>query len=67
MCLPFLTLYAASYCQMRRASEQGEIKQFATKVDSGTPITLPAENLSNFFMKRAESELQRIPMKQKGI
>jgi len=67
MCLTFLQLYAVSYCLLRKANEQGEIKQFATKVDSGTPITLPAKELSDFYMKRALAELQLLPMRQKGI
>lgn len=67
MCLTFLQLYAVSYCLLRKANEQGEIKQFATKVDSGTPITIPAQLLSDFYMKRALAELQLLPMKQKGV
>lgn len=67
MCLTFLQFYAVSYCLMRKANEQGEIKQFATKVDSGTPITLPAQNLSDFYMKRALAELNLLPMRQKGM
>jgi hypothetical protein len=67
LCSTFITLYAVSYCLLRKANEQGEIKQFATKVDSGNPLTLPAKELSDFYMKRALAELQFIPMKQKGI
>lgn len=67
MCSTFIVLYAVSYCLLRKANEQAEIKQFATKVDSGTPITLPAKENSDFFMKRALAELQLIPMKQKGL
>jgi hypothetical protein len=67
MCLNFLQLYAVSYCLLRKANEQGEIKQFATKVDSGTPLTIPAQLLSDFYMKRALAELQLLPMRQKGV
>lgn len=67
MCLPFLLFFATSYCYMRKASETGDLRQFNSKVDSGTPTMNPAKDLSDFFLKRSEVELQRLPMKQKGM
>jgi len=66
MCLTFLALFATSFCYLRKAAETGDLRQFNTKSDSGTPVMNPAENLSNLFLKRSEIELQRLPMKQKG-
>lgn len=67
MCLTYLQLFAASYCLLRKASEQAEIRQYASKVDAGTPVMLPAKDLSDFFLKRSEIEKQNLPMRQKGI
>lgn len=62
-----LSLYAASYCLLNAASQAGNIAQFKTKVDSGDPLDNPLEALSNFFMKRFENEIQRLPHSPKGI
>lgn len=65
-CLTVLTLYAASYCYLRKASQQTDLAQFKTRVDSGTPEDIPAAAQSAFFLKRFENEMTRLPMKQKG-
>lgn len=62
----YLSLYATSYILMGKASAQAEIRQFATKVDSGTPVMLPAKDLSHYFLQRAEIELKNVPNMQKG-
>lgn len=66
ICLTFLKFYAVSYCFLRKASGQAELRQFATKVDSGTPIMLPAKDMSDLFLKRSEFEKQNLPIRQKG-
>ena len=66
MCLTFLSLYATSFCLLQKANGQAELRQYATKVDSGTPIMLPAKDMSDYFMRRAEISLQLLPHKQKG-
>lgn len=65
-CLTALLLYGASYVFLRKASLQSELAQFKTKVDSGTPEDIPAAAVGNYFLKRFESEMTRMPMKQKG-
>lgn len=62
----YLSLYATSHIFLGTASAQAEIRQFATKVDSGNPIMLPAKELSTYFLHRAEIELKSLPNMQKG-
>lgn len=62
----YLALYATSYILLGKASAQAEIRQFATKVDSGNPVMLPAKDLSHYFLQRAEIELKTIPQLLKG-
>lgn len=64
--MSYLTLYATSYILLGKASAQAEIRQYATKVDSGNPIMLPAKELSNYFLQRAEIELKSLPNMVKG-
>ena len=64
--IPALTMYATSYCHLAAASSAGNIRQYATKVDSGTPTDNPLKDLSDFFLKRYETEMQRIQSKPRG-
>lgn len=66
MCLTALVLYAASYCFLQKASQQGELSQFKTRVDSGQPEDIPAQRISEALLKRFENEMTRVPAKQKG-
>ncbi len=59
-------LYAASYCILTESSGAARLRQYNTRVDSGTPTDNPLENLSVLMLKRYELEIQRIPQKQKG-
>jgi len=62
-----LVLFAASYCLLNKATGSANIRQFDTKVDSGQPTDNPLKDMSDFFLRRFELELQRIPTRQKGI
>ena len=66
MTVTAVTLFAASYCLLKSAVEQGDIAQYKTKVDSGQPIDLPAKDLSNFFLARFENELNSLPMQTRN-
>jgi hypothetical protein len=66
-CLSYITLYATSFVQLKNANAQAELRQYGTKVDSGTPVMLPAKDMSDYFMKRAELEAQRLPLLEKGL
>lgn len=61
-----LTLYAASYCLLRSAAESSNIRQFATKVDSGQPTDNPLKDMSDFFLRRYESAMSSLPMRNAG-
>lgn len=67
ICLEYLALYAASYCLLRKLALQGELRQFATKVDAGNPIQLTYKEVSDVLLKRAEIELKNLPATPKGI
>lgn len=66
-CIAALTLFAASHCLLSRAAGSGDVRQYATKVDSGNPTDNPILDLSHAFLKRFEYCLQQIPQMQKGI
>jgi len=62
-----LALYATSYCFLKKASSSAEIRQFAQRIDSGQPTDIPAKEMSTFFMKRFELELNSLPMTERAI
>jgi len=62
-----IALYATSYCLMNQATQQATLAAFKSKVDSGNPMDIPAQMMSDFFMKRFENELSRVPMQDKGM
>jgi hypothetical protein len=66
MTITAITLFAASYCLLKSAVEQGDIAQYKTKVDSGQPTDLPAKDLSNFLLARFENELNSLPMQTRN-
>jgi hypothetical protein len=57
-----LVYYAASHCALSKASQSASIRQFNTKVDSGTPEQNPLEQMSIQFIKRFEREMSIMPM-----
>lgn len=61
-----ICLYAAHYVMFLRASQAGDIGQYKTKVDAGRPTDNPLMELSNFFLRHYETEIQRVPTRQKG-
>lgn len=62
-----IAFYGASYCLLRAASSSASLRQYATRVDSGTPLDNPLKDMSDYFLKRYEHELKSIPQKMKGI
>lgn len=67
MSLTPIVLYAASYVFLARASATADVRQYATKIESGTPTDNPAKDMSDFFLKRYEIEMQRMPMHTRGV
>lgn len=61
-----LCLHAASYCAINRFAGSAEIRQFNTKVDSGTPEDNPFQVLSDFLLRRFEVEMGRLQQRQRG-
>lgn len=66
VCITALVLYAASYCLAAAAVESGDVAQFRTKVDSGRPTDIPAKDLSDWFLRRFENELNTLPLRQRN-
>lgn len=62
-----VALYATSYCLMGEASGTARLRQFSQRVDAGTPLDIPAESMSTFFIKRFELELNSLPMTEGAI
>jgi len=61
-----IILYAASWCLLQEASGSANVRQFTTKVDAGSPTDIPAKDMSDFFLKRYEVELQNLPAQERG-
>lgn len=62
-----IAFYGTAYCLAKKASESGSIRQFAQRVDSGKPTDIPAQVLSDFFLKRFEYELNTLPRTEGAI
>jgi len=62
-----IALYATSYCLLNQAAGSANLAQYRTKVDSGTPTDIPAKDMSDFFLRRFELELQRLPSLERGV
>lgn len=65
ICVTALSLYSASHCLIRSSVESGDIAQFKTKVDAGRPTDIPAKELSDWLLRRFESEISSWPTKQR--
>jgi hypothetical protein len=61
-----MSYYGACYCMMARASGSSDIRQFGTKVDSGTPTDIPQLLVGNDFFRKFEIEMSRFPAQRKG-
>jgi hypothetical protein len=61
-----IVLFAASYCLLSKASASANIRQYNTKVDSGIPIHNPEAEMSTYFLRRFEAEMNRHPSRAKG-
>jgi hypothetical protein len=61
-----IVLFAASYCLLSKASASANIRQYNTKVDSGVPIHNPEAEMSTYFLRRFEAEMNRHPARAKG-
>jgi hypothetical protein len=61
-----IVLFAASYCLLSKASASANIRQYNTKVDSGVPVHNPEAEMSTYFLRRFEAEMNRHPARAKG-
>lgn len=61
-----IVLFIVSYVLAANAVASARIRQYNTRVDSGQPDDIPAKTMSEYFLKRFESELARIPVKTRG-
>lgn len=65
-CLEAISLFAASYCLLSQANQTAMIRQYDTKVDSGTPIQNPIKEMSQYMLQRYQVELDKLPKMDKG-
>ena len=61
-----ILFYAASYCLLGDAVASGNLANYKTKVDSGSPVDNPAMETSTFLLRRFENELAKLPIMEKG-
>ena len=66
--LPDITLnailfFACSYCLLQQASGISTIRQYNTRIDSGKPTDNPTNEMANYFLRRFDIEMARIPLK----
>ena len=50
-----------------KASGSAEVRQFATKVDAGTPVNLPHYDMASSFIRHYNNAIERMPILPKGI
>lgn len=62
-----IQLFATHYCQMMNASKAGGIRQFNTKVDSGSPLDNPLLDLSKFFLSMYYNAMDQVPLQPSGV
>lgn len=60
-----LTLYSAAYMMIPNAANAAEMRQWLTKVDSGSPEHNPMMKASNWLISLFQSEMSRHPKHQK--
>lgn len=61
-----MSLYAASYAILPAAVSVSEVRQWATKVDSGTPEHNPMQKSSDYLLKLFIAEIGRHPRHQRA-
>lgn len=54
-----LKYYTAAYCLVPDAIDAASLRQFGTKVDSGTPVHNPVKDMVEFLMRLGDIELQK--------
>jgi hypothetical protein len=62
-----IAFYAAGYALTRRSVEAASIRQFATRVDSGTPEHNPLKDMAQYMFKMFDIEMSRMPNMVKGV
>ncbi len=60
-----VALFAASYVIGILSGDTSALRQYNTRIDSGTPSDNPVQNTSEFFMKRFINEMGRMPALQR--
>jgi len=61
-----ICLYAAAYCLLSSASQSAALRQYNTKVDSGTPEHNPLQEQANYLLSWFENEMARHPSDLRG-
>lgn len=60
-----VALFAASYVVAVLSGDTSALRQYNSRIDSGTPTDNPVQNTSEFFMKRFIAEMGRMPALQR--
>ena len=64
--LTAVSLYAAAYSLLNKATSAAQIRQYNTKTDSGTPEQNPSQRQADYLLKWFETEMNRHPVDIKG-
>lgn len=62
-----LALYAASYCMFPQVRTASKLGSFKTSIDSGKPTDNPEMLGCDFFLKRFNIEMDRLPKMSTGV
>jgi hypothetical protein len=65
--LTAISLYAASNCLLGKAVAAANIRQYGTKVDSGSPEDNPMLTASTYLQRVFEVAVQRLPVMPRGV
>jgi hypothetical protein len=62
-----IALYGAAYCLLPSAVGASEIRQFGTRIDSGTPEHNPMQKTMLYLLDLFQREMSRHPKHQKAV
>jgi len=60
-----ISLYASAYCLVPQAANAAEMRQWLTRIDSGSPEHNPMMKAANWLLSLFQSEMSRHPKYQK--
>lgn len=62
-----IVYYACAYCLTSSATNTSSLRQYDTRIDSGTPTDNPVKDIANLMMLRFSNEVKTFPVIEKAV